>query len=243
MTIETAGVRIRINPRHAYTERLCQEYLAAEGPEAEMTIALTEEEIRRGMARMAPGTRDAGIAESTVIYEKICNAMPKYNAFVMHAAAVAVDGGAYAFAAESGTGKSTHIGYWREILGDRMTVINGDKPICRFMEDGELRIFGTPWRGKEGWGTRTSAPLRAVCLLERGTENGIAPIGGSGLWGKIYPHFHVNQPAETDLPRMMGLIGRMMRETPFYRLRCRNEVGAAEMAIRFLLPGLRLQDR
>ena len=61
MTIETAGVRIRINPSRAYTERLCQEYLAAEGPEAEMTIALTEEEIRRGMARMAPGRGTPGL--------------------------------------------------------------------------------------------------------------------------------------------------------------------------------------
>ena len=98
--------------------------------------------------------------------------MPDFDAFLLHAAVIEVDGLAYAFAAPSGTGKTTHIALWKKFFGDRANIINGDKPIIRF-ENGTPYIYGTPWCGKEGYNINTKAPLAALCFIERSPENTI----------------------------------------------------------------------
>ena len=75
---------------------------------------------------------------------------------LLHSSAVVVDGYAYLFSADSGTGKSTHTGLWKQHFGDRAYIINDDKPAIRKV-DGEWYVFGTPWSGK----TDTSVNPRA----------------------------------------------------------------------------------
>ena len=48
---------------------------------------------------------------------------------------IKVDNDAYAFCAKSGTGKTTHTKLWMQLLGDRMSYINGDKPLIRIIDD------------------------------------------------------------------------------------------------------------
>ena len=62
-----------------------------------------------------------------------------YDAFLFHAAVVSYAGCGYAFAAKSGTGKSTHVAQWMHALGDRVTVVNGDKPLLRWWRCGGAR--------------------------------------------------------------------------------------------------------
>ena len=42
---------------------------------------------------------------------------------------ISFDGQGIAFAAPSGTGKTTHIKLWQRLYGDRVEIINGDKPL------------------------------------------------------------------------------------------------------------------
>ncbi|MFR5584255.1 MAG: hypothetical protein ACLTLQ_10945 [[Clostridium] scindens] len=51
---------------------------------------------------------------------------------MLHASAVEVDGKAYLFSADSGTGKSTHTKQWQNYFGkERALIINDDKPAIR----------------------------------------------------------------------------------------------------------------
>ncbi len=173
-----------------------------------------------------------GNAEIVVVYEKISNVLPTFDAFVMHSSVVEVNGSAYCFAAESGTGKSTHTWYWKEALGDQVTVINGDKPIYRFDGD-QLMAYGTPWCGKEHWQTNTAAPLKALCLLERGDENSIYPVSANEVLSELIQHFYLPGDGQVDMVKLMELVDRMMKAVPVYRLRCRNDISAAKEAIRY----------
>ena len=150
----------------------------------------------------------------------------------MHSSVVAVDGKAYCFAAESGTGKSTHTRYWMDVLGDRVTVINGDKPVYRF-SGGQLLACGTPWCGKENWQSNISAPLCAVCLLRQGEENSIYPVNAFEFLGEISRHFHLPGNGLVDMPKLIELIDRMITAVPVYRLTCRNDSSAARMAVSY----------
>ena len=252
--IEAAGLVIRIENRYEDVQNLCRDYITGDERKADLRIAVSEEELRAEMAKKPELFFGDGYGEEVVVYEKISNALPAFDAFVMHSSVVAVEGKAYAFAAESGTGKTTHTRYWKEVLGERLTVINGDKPIYRFnsqftihhselkqhrSEKGEIKhkknvllAYGTPWCGKEGWQTKTSAPLTALCLLERSEENEIFPVNPMEHLGELMKHFHLPGNGMVDMPKMIQMIDRMVATVPVYRLRCRNAVSAAETAIR-----------
>ncbi len=226
--IETAGLVIRIENRFDNVRKQCAAYITPPDRRPNFAVRVTDAELRRVTAG-APGPAfSEGFAESIAVYEKIGGALPAFDAFVMHAAVAAVDGWAYAFAAESGTGKSTHVRHWKEALGDRVTIINGDKPICRFA-GGQLRAYGTPWCGKERWQTDTSAPLRALCLLERGEENGVWPADGFRVLPELTRHLYFPGGGAHAL----RLIDRMLTTVPVYRLRCRDELQAARTAIAY----------
>ncbi len=231
--IEAAGLVIRIENRFEAVKNLCREYVTVSDRPADISVSVSEEELKREIEKAPEFFWGDGYGESVVLYEKISNALPAFDAFVMHSSVVAVDGRAFCFAAESGVGKTTHTGYWKQILGDRVTVINGDKPIYRFVGDG-LMAYGTPWCGKENWNTNISAPLQAICLLERGEKNEVFPVDAFGVMNEMIRHFYLPGGDQVDMPKLIELIDHMITIVPVYRLRCRNDVSAAETAIEFL---------
>lgn len=227
--IEMAGLVVCIENRFDFVQKQCKDYLTEKDRAADITVSVSEEELRREIEKAPQCFFDDGYGESVVIYEKISNALPAFDAFIMHSSVVAVDGWAYAFAAESGTGKSTHTRYWQEVLGERVTVINGDKPIYRFKE-GQLMAYGTPWCGKENWQTNTVAPLKALCLLERAEKNSIFPVNAASMLTRLLKHFHIPGSGLVDMPKLIELIDNMITTIPVYRLCCCNNISAAEMA-------------
>ncbi len=93
----------------------------------------------------------------------------------LHSSAVVVDGYAYLFSADSGTGKSTHTGLWLEHFKEKAFIINDDKPVLR-LENGQWFVYGTPWSGKTDLNINVKAKLGAIVFLERAKENHITPI-------------------------------------------------------------------
>lgn len=192
--VQIAEVLVAIENRYAFTERLCADYIVDVLPgECSFSVSATLEEIAAENSN--DGTFSPAYCESLVLYRKICTRMLDYDAFLLHAAVVSYAGRGFAFAAKSGTGKSTHVAQWMRALGDDVTVVNGDKPILRWrcgegveakgagapsetpggeavetacdQPVGEFIAYGTPYCGKENWGQNTSVPLRAVCFIER----------------------------------------------------------------------------
>lgn len=96
--------------------------------------------------------------------------LPKHGAVLLHGSAVYTGGRAIVFIADSGVGKTTHTRLWQQYLGDRMIIINGDKPIVR-MRDGKPIIYSSPWTGKEGDESDIVARLTDICVLTRSENN------------------------------------------------------------------------
>lgn len=129
--VQIAEVLVAIENRYAFTERLCADYIVDVLPdESNFSVSATPEEI--AAENSDEGTFSPAYCESLALYRKICTRMLDYDAFLFHAAIVSYAGRGFAFAAKSGTGKSTHIAQWMRALGDDVTVVNGDKPILRW---------------------------------------------------------------------------------------------------------------
>lgn len=129
--VQIAKVLVAIENRYAFTERLCADYIVDVLPDTcTFSVSATPEEIVA--ENSDDGTFSPAYCESLALYRKICTHMLDYDAFLLHAAVVSYAGRGFAFAAKSGTGKSTHVAQWMRVLGDDVTVVNGDKPILRW---------------------------------------------------------------------------------------------------------------
>ena len=226
MFIKIAGLVIEVKNKYSYFDDYCREFEWKGEGKADFSVKVPDR-VMREVTKKNPDFSD-GYLETLEIYRIICRKILKYDAMLMHCAAVAVDGEAYLFTAKSGTGKTTHINLWREKFGDRFVVVNGDKPILRIRR-GKFYACGTPWRGKENYGHNIVAPVKAVCILERGEKNEIK---------KIAPHEAIStvltQTLRTndmyEMEKMLVLIDKLLASVPFYLLRCNMDPEAAEVS-------------
>lgn len=165
--------------------------------------------------------------ERAAIQRKLAEALFAFDILLFHGSAVAVDGEGFLFTARSGTGKSTHVRLWKQLLGERAVVVNDDKPFLRFTPEG-IRVCGSPWSGKHGLDTNISVPLRGICLLERGGENRIR---------RLEPAYteHVRRQAYCPLDptcreQFIRYTDRLLQTVPLWRLQCNKEPEAAQVA-------------
>lgn len=147
---------------------------------------------------------------------------------LLHGSAVAVDGEGYLFMARSGTGKSTHTRFWREVFAQRAVMVNDDKPFLRIDANG-VTAFGSPWSGKHGLDSNIAVPLKGICILERGAENEIRPITPENalpmLRHQAYQPLDAGRQAVSD-----GLIFRLAQQVPLWHMTCTKDPRAAQIA-------------
>lgn len=226
--IKLADLIIEIDNKYDFIRKQCASYIV-ESEHTDIKASCTDEEIAKEHGQYDENTVFSnGYCESICIYRCICLQMPMYDAFILHAAIVDVNGQAYAFAARSGTGKSTHLMLWKQYLGDRMMVVNGDKPILRFIGD-TLYAYGTPWCGKEGWQTNTKSPLKAICFIERSLENRIEPLDKAVSADLIMKQ--IIMPTDPICAfKTLELLDKMLAKTDTWLLGCNISVDAAKLS-------------
>lgn len=168
-------------------------------------------------------------AENSFILTRLCEKTLKfYNGFFFHSSSLMLDGEAYVFSAPSGTGKSTHTALWRKRFGERVTMINDDKPIIRKKGD-KFYIYGTPWMGKANIGSNLCAPVRAVYILQRGTENFARRVEPGKVFKQLLEATVIPTEKET-MSTLLGLLDEFFSTTPLFLLTCNTDDEAAEAA-------------
>lgn len=152
-------------------ENLCHDYVT--NHQAETTILITDTEL---LAESTDGKEwSSAYLESLAVYRKICEYLIDYNIILFHCSALKMDGKAYLFTAPSGTGKSTHARLWREYFGERVVMINDDKPLVE-IKDGRAIVYGTPYGGKGEIQTNTYAEVAGIVILSQAKENKITRL-------------------------------------------------------------------
>lgn len=223
LTIELAGHCFGLACRYDYLPRQCRDYRTDRPPE--WVLAADDADL----ARKNPDGRrwSPGYLESLALYRKICERLVDRDIVLFHGSALALDGRAYLFTAPSGTGKSTHAALWRQVYGDRVTMINDDKPLLHIAPGG-VTVYGTPWAGKAGLQTNTSAPVAGIVLLHQAPENTIRPLTPRDAYPRLLGQTHrVDDPR--GLLHTLDLVQRLAA-LPVYALGCTPTPEAARLA-------------
>ena len=159
----------------------------------------------------------------------------KHDGMLLHSSALILDGYAYLFTANPGTGKSTHVCLWRRVFGDeRVRVLNDDKPALRLI-DGVWYAYGTPWSGKTGQNLNLRAPVAGIAVVHRAEENSCTPFSGRAAVQAILSQTsRVKEPA-LQL-KQLELVDRLFQDVPIWNLQCNVNPDAALVSYEAMRP-------
>jgi len=180
----------------------------------------------RGVLDLNPGLKDPDVAEymGTGVY--FAQALLGFGGTFLHSSAVLLDGKAYLFSANSGTGKSTHTEKWCRLFGARY--LNDDKPALRLV-DGVWMAYGTPWSGKNDLSSPEGAPVGGIAFLKRGTENAIRPMTPKEAVPLLMTQSQWKLSMK-QMERQLELADHLLRNVPIWELTCRNDDDAARVS-------------
>ncbi len=241
ITIRFADVTVSVDFVFKKTINFFTKYITTEP--AKYHITSTKESIQKQydewLKIATEEEKAAGITKYTLEYAsvhyQISEILLDEGYLLFHGSALAVDGNVYIFTAPSGTGKSTHAALWRELLGDKVTMVNDDKPylICR---DNKVYACGTPWDGKHRLSNDVMLPVKAICRLKRGETNHIEPITLTQAFDTIYRQI-LQFDTEEQLKKVLELLAQIIHGVSFYKLTCNMELQAAKVAYEALVLG------
>ncbi|MBE6984777.1 MAG: hypothetical protein E7434_04035 [Ruminococcaceae bacterium] len=228
---------IELTTKFSYVHMMCYKYECEKTREPDYYIQTSFDDIEAERIKANEENKLEGLPEiefkdnyleTTAVYRKIAEAFIDDDIFLFHGSVIAVDGEAYLFTAKSGTGKSTHTALWRDMFGERAVMVNDDKPLLEIKED-KVIVHGSPWNGKHGLGENISVPLKALCVLERGEKNMIERIDATSALPLLLQQTNrMSDPSK--LMKTLGLVDKLMKLVPIYRLKCNMDPEAAKVA-------------
>ena len=228
MKCRFADINYDISNINKGVENRCKEYFISNDAVCDEKIVITADDINSEK-------NDCGYSpqylEFIALCRKISNKLPLHNAFLLHSAVFEVKGDGVALAASSGTGKTTHMLLWQRLLGEDLTIINGDKPFVRFFENEPETpyAYGSPWNGKEGLSCNKRVPLRHICFIERAEENSCEPISTNEAINLLFKQLYIpKDPATAAIG--LALTNKLITSCKLWRIRCNMDISAAETA-------------
>lgn len=150
----------------------------------------------------------------------------RHDAFLLHSSVVEVNGKTVLFSGPSGAGKSTQANLWQTHLGAK--ILNGDRCVIRRTESGFIG-GGSLWSGTSGIHHPEAAPIAGIFLPEKSSENSVELLR-SGVFYPLFSQTTVHSWDRDFMERLTELYAELLESVPVYRLRCRPDREAAELA-------------
>ena len=134
----------------------------------------------------------------------------------------------YLFLGYSGTGKSTHARMWIEAFADAW-LLNDDNPILRVMEDGEVRVYGSPWSGKTPCYKNEYVRVGGIVKLSQAPHNKLRKISLPEAYAYILSSSSGLKIESGIVDGMHETIKHVITQVGCYHLDCLPNTEAAEV--------------
>ncbi len=215
---DIAGLKVNIISPKGRTKKQARPYLAdnQDSKDIDIVIDVDEKRVQRAMKEHPELIQDDW--EYMLTGSDFYTELLKFKGILLHSSCIVVDDTAYAFSADSGTGKSTHTQLWLKHFGDRAYMLNDDKPAIRLIGD-TVYACGTPWSGKYDYSSPKIVPLAGICFLERSENNWIKKADT----GKAVFNIFSQTVRRLDAQRMNNLfdvLEQIFDKVPLYDLGC-----------------------
>jgi len=139
------------------------------------------------------------------------------------------DGIGRLFIGHSGAGKSTTSRLWLKQPGAR--VLSDDRIILR-REQGQLRMYGTPWHGDAGLAAQASGSVDQIFLLEHGQKNEIVALEKGRAAAEVFARTFVPYHSASGLVNALRFIEEAVCTVPVSLFRFVPDRSALEAILR-----------
>jgi hypothetical protein len=215
---DIAGLKVNmINPM-GRTKKQSIPYLADNQDDTNVDIVIDVSEKRILEAMGDHPELDKNDWEYMLTGQDFYTELLNFNGILLHSSCIVVDGKAYAFSADSGTGKSTHTNLWLKYFGDRAHMLNDDKPAIRLI-DGTVYACGTPWSGKYDYSTPEVVPLAGICFLERSEDNWIKKADTGKAVFNIFSQT-LRKLSAARMDKLFNVLEEIFAKVPLYEFGC-----------------------
>lgn len=224
---DIAGLKVRMNNCGGRSQAQAQAYLAEnqdENQKFDIDINVDKQRVLDAMAEHPELTQNDW--EYMLTGSDFYTQLIQYDGILLHSSCIVVDGVAYAFSADSGTGKSTHTQLWLKRFGDRAYMLNDDKPAIRLIGD-TVYACGTPWSGKFDYSTPAVVPLAGICFLERSEDNWIKRAETSKALYNIFSQT-IRRLGEENMNKLLDNLTEIFNKVPIYQFGCNISDEAVE---------------
>lgn len=222
-----ADLTLLLKLRYPHTARQCKDYICPKQENCDLELFASDEQVKSVFSSMKENA-NLGAAESLCIYRALCKALPSYNSIMFHSSVLAFDNEGYGFFGLSGAGKSTHTKLWLDLLGDKVRVVNGDKPIFK-VENEKIFAYGTPWCGKEGLQSNMRVPLKALCKITKAKENKIIRLEGRSAAESLISQV-ILPDDEKSMAKTLEILNSISKSVKIYELFCNISEDAARLS-------------
>lgn len=173
--------------------------------------------------------RDGGWME--LLVSAFYSRLAAFGGILMHASAVQYRGEALVFTAASGVGKTTQAELWEKYK--HAEILNGDKVFLQ-TKQGEIVAWGSPWCGSSPYRVNKCAPVKAIVVLEQGTENKISRLDTLSVLTGFLPHVFLPSWDENAADQALQSLDRVAEKIPVYRLCCRPDADCVQITHNFI---------
>jgi hypothetical protein len=226
MKCRIAQLNIEINNRFDYLAGSLKPYLC-DFDKADITVSASDADLAAERESLDESFSD-GYVESIAVCRKICHRLPEFSGYMLHSATFSLEGHGIGFLAKSGTGKSTHMLLWKQLFGDSLRVINGDKPFIR-LEEGIPWAYGTPWCGKEGLNLNDRVALTDLCFIRRSCENKTVPISPEKAVGYLLEQVIIPE-GSANIIKVLDMLDATVKNCRLWEIYCNTDISAAEVS-------------
>jgi hypothetical protein len=226
---DIAGLKVNIINPQGRTKKQALPYLADnqdENQHIDITINIDEQRVLNAMQAHPELVQDDW--EYMLTGSDFYTELIKFNGILLHSSCIVVDDKAYAFSADSGTGKSTHTQLWLKRFGDRAYMLNDDKPAIRII-DGEVYACGTPFSGKYDYSTPKIVKLAGICFLQRSEDNWIKKAETGKAVFNIFSQT-VRKLNSDRMENLFDVLEEIFAKVPLYEFGCNISDEAVQMS-------------
>ena len=213
--------------RYDYTKKLAKPFEYDGARETDIALEVTDKHLSFLMSKAVEGTTMDKL-ENFALSGDFNRKVIGHGVMLVHSSALIYNNEAYLFSADSGVGKSTHTKLWLKAFGDKVHIMNDDKPVVRLYDDHAV-AYGTPFDGGSGIALNERYPLKAIIFVERGEENSVRIPDNKEIIQKLY--FQTARMVNRETAeKMLVNLERLLHLTKFYVLTCNMDISAAYTA-------------
>ena len=129
---------------------------------------------------------------------------------------------------KSGAGKSTHSQLWLDNIPNT-ELINDDNPIVRIYENGNVRVYGSPWSGKTPCYKQACVPVNAAVSLHKAGSNKILQLQPVSAFIEILSSVSSLMCYRPCYDGILRTVIKFTESVPVYSLECLPDGSAAEL--------------